>query len=140
MRIVSAKSRKNEILAFINWFVAVNGFSPSYREIGDKVGLNSSSTVCKYVKQLEAEGKLTPNPTQRCRSVAGARCVRLPLNEPEGTQRIELETADGGVIYVDCNVNRDEKDGAYVTFSGILDATQLKNHVCNVVRCGIINE
>ena len=137
---MAAKSRKNEILAFINWFVAVNGFSPSYREIGEKVGLRSISTVGKYVKQLEAEGRLTANHKQRCRSLAVARCVSMPMNDPDSVQRIELETADGGVIYVDCNVNRDENDQAYVTFSGVLDATQLKSHVCNVVRCGIIPE
>lgn len=52
----SNKNNKYEILKFINEFSAKNGYSPSVREICKKIGLNSTSTVFYYLKQLEAEG------------------------------------------------------------------------------------
>lgn len=52
----SNKNNKYEILKFINEFSAKNGYAPSVREICKKIGLNSTSTVFYYLKQLEAEG------------------------------------------------------------------------------------
>ena len=55
---MTGNERKNEILLFVNRFNDVNGYSPSYREIADAVGLKSVSTVAHYVKQLEKDGRL----------------------------------------------------------------------------------
>ena len=52
-------------------------------------------------------------------------------------QRVRIETADGGVICVDCSLEKTGTDGLGVAFSGILDASQLKNNVSRVVRCSI---
>lgn len=134
------RSRKSEIFAFINWYCTIYGYSPSYREIADKIGLRSVSTVSKYVKQLEEEGRLTANTKQKCRSLSAARCIQMPRMSDDGTQRIEVEMSDGGVICLDCQVLCDDDNNPYVTFSGVMDATRLKGHVCNVVRCGIIPE
>lgn len=137
---VAVRSRKNDIYAFILWYVAVNGYSPSYREIGEKVGLSSVSTVGKYVKQLEEEGKLTMNDRQKCRSHSAARCIQLPPTTTDNTQRIEVEMADGGILCLDCRVLCDDDNRPYVAFSGVMDATRLKGHVCNVIRCGVVPE
>lgn len=50
--------REKEILEVINNYILVNEFSPTVREIGEMVGLKSSSTVHNYLKGLEEKGYL----------------------------------------------------------------------------------
>lgn len=47
-----------KVLDAIEDYINQNGFSPSIREIGDKVGLKSSSTVHRYLKLLEDRGSI----------------------------------------------------------------------------------
>ncbi len=47
-----------QILNFIRQFIDNNGYPPSVREIGDAVGLKSTSSVASYLKELEKEGYL----------------------------------------------------------------------------------
>lgn len=39
-------------------FIAANGYSPTYAQIGELVGLTSPSTVYKHVNQLVKKGHL----------------------------------------------------------------------------------
>jgi len=50
--------RQQRILATIRDWVVRHGYSPSTREIGDAVGLRSSSTVAKHLASLEEKGFL----------------------------------------------------------------------------------
>src|SRR5215469_4813270 len=50
--------RQQRILAAIRDWVVRYGYSPSTREIGDAVGLRSSSTVSKHLASLEEKGFL----------------------------------------------------------------------------------
>ena len=50
--------RQRDVLAFISHFILVNGYSPSYREIGSGTGLSSTATVSYYVNRLIRQGKL----------------------------------------------------------------------------------
>jgi len=52
------------ILAFIKKNIRQKGYPPSVREIGQAVGLSSSSTVHGYLKKLEANGYLRRDPTK----------------------------------------------------------------------------
>ena len=49
---------QQRILAFIEQEIAQKGYPPSVREIGDAVGLNSTSTVHGHLRRLEARGML----------------------------------------------------------------------------------
>lgn len=51
--------RQQQVLDFIEAYVARHGVSPSYREIGDAVGLKSTSGVRYQVRQLQEKGRLT---------------------------------------------------------------------------------
>ncbi len=51
-------NRMKQILNFIRQFINDNGYPPSVREIGDAVGLKSTSSVASYLKELEKEGYL----------------------------------------------------------------------------------
>jgi repressor LexA len=49
-------NKENEILAFINYTLKNDGYSPSVREIGEAVNLKSTSTVQYHLKKLEKKG------------------------------------------------------------------------------------
>jgi repressor LexA len=50
--------RQREIYDFIDHFVRKNGYSPSFEEIGEGMGLSSLATVHKHVSNLEQKGLL----------------------------------------------------------------------------------
>lgn len=56
--------RQEQILFFIRESVESRGFPPSIREIGEAVGLSSSSTVHAHLRSLEAKGYLKRNPSK----------------------------------------------------------------------------
>jgi repressor LexA len=51
--------RQRELYDFISDFVQKNGYSPSFDEIREGMGLNSLATVHKHVTNLEKKGLLT---------------------------------------------------------------------------------
>ena len=48
--------RQKEIFLAITRYIEKEGISPTVREIGDIIGLSSSSTVHRHIKILEDEG------------------------------------------------------------------------------------
>lgn len=56
--------RQQQILNFIRQRIKSNGYPPSVREIGEAVGLRSSSTVHSYLVQLEEMGFIRKDPTK----------------------------------------------------------------------------
>ncbi|KOV82985.1 LexA family transcriptional regulator [Nocardia sp. NRRL S-836] len=68
--------RQQKILVAIRDWVVEHGYSPSTREIGDAVGLRSSSSVSKHLAALEDKGFL-----KRGTSVSRPMDVRIFLHE-----------------------------------------------------------
>ncbi|MDQ0161837.1 transcriptional repressor LexA [Bacillus alveayuensis] len=56
--------RQQEILNFIKEEVRKKGYPPSVREIGEAVGLASSSTVHGHLSRLESKGLIRRDPTK----------------------------------------------------------------------------
>ena len=56
--------REQAVLQVIIDNVKAKGYPPSVREIGEAVGLSSSSTVHSYLKRLEQKGYLRRDPTK----------------------------------------------------------------------------
>lgn len=56
--------RQKNILKFIKEFLMDKGYPPSVREIGQAVGLKSSSTVHGYLAKLEEYGFIKRDPTK----------------------------------------------------------------------------
>jgi len=56
--------RQRQILDFIDAEVRGRGYPPSVREIGEAVGLSSSSTVHAHLAALQDKGYLTRDPTK----------------------------------------------------------------------------
>ncbi|MBM3465489.1 MAG: transcriptional repressor LexA [Armatimonadetes bacterium] len=66
--------RQMEILEVIRRGVSERGFPPSIREIGERVGLSSSSTVHCHLRNLEEKGFIKRDP-------ARPRCIEI-LSDP----------------------------------------------------------
>lgn len=128
---------RDRILKYISDRFDTDGCPPSYREIAAAVGLRSPSSVVRHVRILQSEGKLTSVCSPKGRTLRLKRKIKLDTADGECVQRVRIETADGGVICVDCNLEKTGTDGLGVAFSGILDASQLKSNVSRVVRCSI---
>jgi repressor LexA len=59
-----ATDRQRRILEVIRAFTAEHGYPPSVREIGERVGLSSSSTIHAHLKALERRGLISRDPTK----------------------------------------------------------------------------
>ena len=59
-----ATERQRRILQAIDEFKAERGYPPSVREIGERVGLSSSSTIHAHLKALERRGLISRDPTK----------------------------------------------------------------------------
>lgn len=56
------KKKHEEILNAIKRFCMKNGYAPSVRQIGNMVGLKSTSSVYRYLEQMEARGLIRRDP------------------------------------------------------------------------------
>lgn len=61
---VKLSKRQQDILNFIKNEVKLKGYPPSVREIGEAVGLASSSTVHGHLARLESKGLIRRDPTK----------------------------------------------------------------------------
>ena len=81
------------ILDVIREFTAEMGYPPSVREIGERVGLSSSSTVQSHLKTLERRGLLRRDPTKP-RALVPAdmvlRAVASPAGRTSGPETVSL--------------------------------------------------
>ncbi|CAM3072098.1 transcriptional repressor LexA [Filibacter tadaridae] len=78
--------RQEDILSFIKEEVRKKGYPPSVREIGEAVGLASSSTVHGHLARLESKGFIRRDPTKP---------RAIEILDPEG-----LEALKPGVLNV----------------------------------------
>jgi len=51
--------KQHEVLEFVTEYIRDNGYAPSYREIGEALGVSSTATVHEHVKNLEQKGYLS---------------------------------------------------------------------------------
>jgi repressor LexA len=61
---VKLTRRQEEILGVVRDHIADHGYPPTVREIGDAVGLTSSSTVHAHLQALESRGALRRDPAK----------------------------------------------------------------------------
>ena len=89
MQAMAITRRQHEVYTFIQNFVAEHGYSPSFEEIGDGLGLSSLATVHKHVSNLEKKGLLKRD-YNRSRSI--------DLVAPRGRARQSMAAAAGASI------------------------------------------
>lgn len=125
----NSQRRYREVLEFVADFCARNGYSPTYREIMDALGIRSSATISRYVHRLIEDGKLVCDESKP-RTLAPAGHAAQVENIH---QRICLELEDGGRLYMECSLKKPKTAPVKVTFDGILDANDLKGRVSSIV-------
>lgn len=81
--------RQHQVYTFIQQFVEQHGYSPSFEEIGDGLGLSSLATVHKHISNLEQKGLLKRD-YNRSRSI--------DLVAPRGRVRQSMAAAAMGSI------------------------------------------
>lgn len=54
---------RERVLRFVGEFIQSHGYSPTYREIANGVGLRSTSTVLRHLEHLKSEGRVDYVPT-----------------------------------------------------------------------------
>jgi repressor LexA len=86
--------KQQRILDVIRAFTSEHGYPPSVREIGERVGLSSSSTVQSHLKTLERRGLLRRDPTKP-RALVAARDEDEPITIPSVTIPIVGRVAAG---------------------------------------------
>src|SRR5438874_9253950 len=79
--------RQNKILDYIRYVTRARAYPPSVREIGEAVGLSSSSTVHNHLNQLERRGLIKRDPSksrtvQLVEDVQSADLRRLAVSIP----------------------------------------------------------
>ena len=128
----ACEQRCNEVYAFITDYVARNGYSPTFREVGEAVGIRSSSTISRYIHMLVDEGRISIDESK-------PRTISTASDEADTfetvRQRVCLELADGGKIYMDCNLQKPKTAPVTVSFDGVLDAKAMRGRVGRIVRC-----
>ena len=53
---------RDKILEFVGGYIKEHGYSPSMREIGEAIGVDSTSHVSFHIDRLVEEGRLTKEP------------------------------------------------------------------------------
>jgi repressor LexA len=99
--------RQQEIWDFLVDYVDGHGYPPTVREIGERVGLASPSTVHAHLANLERAGYLKRDPTKpRALELTGLRRHELRSERPSPAQALPLvgEIAAGGPLLADENV------------------------------------
>ena len=133
---MSNRQTKERILEYISNFSETHGISPTISEITDGVGLKSRSSVHGHINRLSAAGRLSFDRKS-------ARSIRLKprviLDESDRKRhRIRIELSDGGVIFLDCSLEKGENESFAVSFLGVLDVSGIKGKIGHVVNCRIV--
>jgi len=85
--------RQRTILNVIRSSVTTRGYPPSIREIGDAVGLTSTSSVAHQLRTLERKGYLRRDPNRpRAVDVRGADDIVAPVTEVAGSDALPEPT------------------------------------------------
>ena len=69
-----SSERQNQILEFIKEFMCAHSYSPTVREIGIGVGLNSTSTVVMHLSSMKEKGLITYN-NESPRTIVPKGCI-----------------------------------------------------------------
>ena len=98
-------NKAEQIVAYVNQFIAEHGYSPSVREIGAAVGLRSTASVSYHLQALQDKGLLlSPGSKGRKRAiVTSIRPGRIPVvgTVTAGLPILAVENQEGTMPWED---------------------------------------
>lgn len=59
MRSLEPTKRQREVLEAVTNYISTNGYPPSFRDLGESLGLKSSSTISDLLDKLRRKGYVT---------------------------------------------------------------------------------
>lgn len=124
------KDKADRIFAYISEHIADVGYPPTVREICAELGIRSTSTVHRYLKELEADGRITMGENQN-RAIT----VNHFSDRPEGTVPVLGRVAAGSPILASEEVEE------YIPYAGNTDGLfALRVRGDSMIKCGILND
>lgn len=129
--------RQREILAFLREHARTHAYPPTVREIGQAVGLSSSSTVQNHLNVLEQKGHIRRDPTKsRTVEVIG---VERPGSAAHDAVSVPLvgRVAAGGPILAEQNIEDHLTLGAEIAGHGDVFALRVRGD--SMVEAGIFD-
>lgn len=119
--------RQKQIYEIIEHSIKLRGFPPSIREIGEKVGLSSSSTVHRHLVNLEKGGLIRRNPLQ-IRTQDSACDCEISLNIEDIPCRLPIlgETA---ILEKQYFFVKEKKGSPFISVSSLLWKFNKTHHV-----------
>lgn len=127
--------RQREILEFLREHARTHAYPPTVREIGQAVGLSSSSTVQNHLNALEQKGHIRRDPTK-------SRTVEVVGSELAADARIHIvsvplvgRVAAGGPILAEENIEDHLSLGPEI--AGGDDSFALHVRGDSMIECGI---
>ena len=108
------------------------------REIGDAVGLASTSTVHKYIRTMIDAGLLTAANSKPRSIVPVCNVHRDNGEEAPPAHRIRVDMSDGGSLYFDYQ-GEQPLGSIPQNICGVFDGTQLKQPVCEIASVHVVS-
>jgi repressor LexA len=129
--------RQREILEFLKDHARIHAYPPTVREIGQAVGLSSSSTVQNHLNALEQKGHIRRDPT-KSRTVE---VVGVELSAPVRLRAVSVpiigRVAAGSPILAEENIEDHLALGPEI--AGSDDAFALHVHGDSMIEAGIFD-
>jgi len=120
-------SKAEAIFEYMTDFISDHGYPPTVREICAELDIKSTSTVHRYLKELEAEGRISMGENQN-------RAITLKNATPPGTIPVLGHVAAGSPILAEEEVTE------YVPYPGnTTDLFALHVHGNSMIKCGILD-
>lgn len=127
--------RQRAILSYIKKEIKTKGYPPAVREIGDAVGLSSSSTVHSHLNQLENKGYIRRDPTKP-RAIEIMDSQHSPSREMIEVPLVGRVTAGAPILAVE---NIEDTFPLPLEFINTDDVFMLKIQGDSMINAGIFN-
>lgn len=119
--------KADSILRYMTEFIAEHGYPPTVREICAELGIKSTSTVHRYLKELEADGKISMGENQN-------RAISINNTTPPGTVPVMGHVAAGSPILAEEDVDE------FIPYAGdTSNLFALHVHGNSMIKCGILD-
>ena len=120
-------NKAEAIFNYMTDFINDHGYPPTVREICAELDIKSTSTVHRYLKELQAEGRISIGENQN-------RAITLKSATPPGTIPVLGHVAAGSPILAEEEVEE------YVPYAGnTADLFALHVHGNSMIKCGILD-